>query len=219
MSDTDDQRRQRPISVLWDGMVGRLLVDGKQWAAVEWSKKRQAWCIEDAEGKCLRHAASIHGQAAAKEEAIAIAQAMICDGTMPSPEQARELHKDEREREREKRANRPSDIRRRQEREKKQRLMDRCFDLQREERFAQPFYEIFADAFDLADPELWKSNSFSAIRPRLIIEVTAAIASMEYDLHDRKGEQRGLPDIQQLITEDEAKLARAREILRLLDPH
>jgi hypothetical protein len=86
------------------------------------------------------------------------------------------------------------------------------FETDWQDRFATPFYEIFADAFDLADPDLWKSNSFAMVRPRLLTEVRAAIANLEYELHCHRTEKyrsRRAPT--------EAKLARAREILALLD--
>ena len=167
-----DPRRDLPITIRWDGSkLGQLLVGDEIWGAVEWSDKRQAWCIEDVEGKCLRHASSTHGQAAAREDAIALAQAMIRDGGFPAPEQAREMHTERREREREKRAKQPANIRRRQRREKD-------FQAWHDEATATPFFELFAEAFDLSE-ELWRSNSFAMLRPRLVIEVKAAIANVD----------------------------------------
>src|SRR5689334_21669362 len=86
-----DPRRSQSLSIEWtgDGLIGRIEIGGRLWCAVEWSEKRQAWCIEDAEGKCLRHAVSIHGQAAAKHDAVALAFEMIRDGRMPSAEKAK----------------------------------------------------------------------------------------------------------------------------------
>ena len=80
------------------------------------------------------------------------------------------------------------------------------------ERSTTPFYEIFAEAFDLADPSLWKSNSFAVVRPRLLIEVRAAIAHLEYEDHRQRTKYRRGPS-----PEAQCKLARAREILALLD--
>jgi hypothetical protein len=153
----------------------------------QWSEKRGVWCIEDIEGKCLRHASSIHGQAAAKEEAV-------------------HLHREGKKRERERRAKWPSDIRRAQGRAKHDRRLHAWSDTYREESSATPFYEIFADAFDLADPDLWKSNSFAMVRPRLLIEVRAAIADLELKLDRWRTKHRKMipPD-----AEDEARLARA----------
>jgi hypothetical protein len=53
---TDDPRRQLPITITWsgDGAIGRISINAEYWAAVEWSERRQAWCIEDAEGRSLR---------------------------------------------------------------------------------------------------------------------------------------------------------------------
>jgi hypothetical protein len=93
-------QRRKPIKVIWskDGArLGRITINGTHWAAVEWSEKRQAWCIEDAEGKCLQHAESIRGQVSTKEEAVALAVEMIRDGRMPSPEQAKAEQKARRE--------------------------------------------------------------------------------------------------------------------------
>src|SRR5262249_14632925 len=130
MSDKDPRRQGRVI-VAFKGessKVGAIFVDGVNWGAVEWSEKRGVWCIEDAEGKCLRHAASIHGKAAAKEEAIALAEKMVRDGTLPTPEEAAELHPEAKQHEREKRAKRPSEIRRKQERAESARLLDAEFE-------------------------------------------------------------------------------------------
>jgi hypothetical protein len=33
------------------------------WAYVEWSEKRQEWCIEDSLGRCLKHAGDLRGRA------------------------------------------------------------------------------------------------------------------------------------------------------------
>jgi hypothetical protein len=87
----NDPRRQRPIAIKWvcGGKIGRLMIDREFWGAVEWSPKRNAWCVEDAEGRGLTHEAHIHGQGAAKPNAIALAQTMIRDGRLPSPEEAR----------------------------------------------------------------------------------------------------------------------------------
>ena len=49
-------------------MIGRLLIDDKNWGAVEWSEKRQALCIEDTEGRCLSHHAHVHGEDRDKDE-------------------------------------------------------------------------------------------------------------------------------------------------------
>ena len=208
-----DPRRQGSVIVAFKGesrKTGTIFVDGANWGAVEWSEKRGVWCIEDVEGGCLRHAASVHGKAAAKEEAIALAEKMVRDGTLPTPEEAAELHREAKQHEREKRAQRPSEIRRKQERAERDRLLHAWFEVDWENQQATPFYQIFAEAFDVADPGLWKSNSFAMVRPRLVIEVRAAIAQLERDLHKRHMMRRAVaPKV-------EHELARAREILALL---
>jgi hypothetical protein len=86
----DDPRRQKPVTLSWrSDEVCRMYIDEELWGAVEWSEKRQAWCIED-EGRCLSHKSHVHGSAVAKNEAVALAQAMIADGRMPTPEQAKQ---------------------------------------------------------------------------------------------------------------------------------
>jgi hypothetical protein len=158
--------------------------------SVEWSEKRQQWCIEDVEGRCLAHRASIHGMTASKGEAVALAEAMIRDGRMPSPKEARAQAQERRRVEREKRA-KPSEIRRREARAAERAAWGRLWEAQSAEKKAQPLYELFDEAFDLADPEIWKSNSFAAFRPRLIIHVKAAIAALECD-NPRATERPGL---------------------------
>jgi hypothetical protein len=97
VGDSNDPRRQEPISIKWlnRGLIGRLLVGGEFWGAVEWSPKRNAWCVEDACGRCLTHQASICGQAEARDAAVKLARTMIRDGRMPSPEEAKRLHGDQ----------------------------------------------------------------------------------------------------------------------------
>jgi hypothetical protein len=227
---TDDPRRAGSVVVsFWgDGLKGTLLVGDEAWGAVEWSEKRAVWCIEDAEGKCLRHTSSIRGQAASKEEAVARAEQMVRDGTMPAPEEARRLHREHLKREREKRAKQPAQVRRAQALEEEDRLYEAHSRAERGQRIATPYYELFDEAFDLADPDLWKSNSFAMLRPRLLTEVRAAVASLEHSIaHSRNrhgtarwGQRR--PRKSELKPwqpnpEDERKLARARRILALLD--
>jgi hypothetical protein len=125
---SNDPRREKPISIRWDGMIGQLTIDGESWGAIEWSPKRGGFCIEDAEGRCLRHKASIRGQAVAKADAIALARAMIRDGRMPSPEEAKRQYDERRQRERKRRAKQPSEIRRREQREERDRLRQACWE-------------------------------------------------------------------------------------------
>ena len=235
-----DDQRQGQIAIEWtgDGLIGRLTISGALWAAVEWSEERQQWCIEDAEGRCLSHSDSIHGAEASKEAAVALAEAMIRDGRMPDPETARKNYKDHLRAERKKRAQQPAQIRKREEREERDRQWHdasmNAFRVEQDEATAPPLYETLADAFHFADPELWKSNSFAALRPRLTLHVRAVIAKLESELawenrrspqpfsigatmEQRKvGAARRKAEISSAITKIEAKLARAREILSQL---
>jgi hypothetical protein len=67
-----------------------LTINGKLWACVEWSPSRQAWCVQDASGRCLAHCDAIHGEHIDGPTALQIAKAMIRDGRMPTPEEAHE---------------------------------------------------------------------------------------------------------------------------------
>ena len=72
---------------------------------------------------------------------------MIRDGTMPSPEEARRLHRERLERQREQRDKQPAEIRKAQAREEESRLLTESFKAERAERQATPFYETFAESF------------------------------------------------------------------------
>jgi hypothetical protein len=209
---SDDPRRRKPIKIRWSGMIGELLIDGESWGAIEWSDKRKAWCIEDAEGECLKHAEHVRGQAAAKDAAIELAEAMIRDGRMPTPEQARQYRKQRLQEQRARRAKQPSEMRRLAERENERRLYDAEDEAEQRDKDAVPLYEVLADAFDLRDPELWRSNSFAALRARLIVSVRYGIAKLERELNHDWWTQ---DDERRRLTE---RLVRAREILRLLGP-
>jgi hypothetical protein len=186
--------RQGSISITWTANgIGEVTLDGVVFARVEWSERRQRWCCEDSEGQCLKHVGSIKGMAASKDEAAARAIAMVRDGRMPDPKTARAEHRERQKlREerlrvaREKRRQQPAEI---QKREAKAEQLRRWGDASMkewkarvEEDNAPPLYEALADAFDFADPELWKSNSFAALRPRLALHVRRVIAGLEKDL-------------------------------------
>jgi hypothetical protein len=208
MSSSDDPRRRKPIVIHWDGLIGRLIIDGEMWGAVEWSEKRGAFCIEDAEGRCLSHHSHIHGEDKDKAGAIALAEAMIRDGRMPTPEDAKKARQDRLKRDRERRAKQPSEIRRREARAERDRLFQAYCEADYIERRAErdePLYEVLADALDFTDPDLWKSNSFARLRNRLIPCVRAAIAELESDIARHR-------------TDRSKRLKRAREILALLQP-
>jgi hypothetical protein len=233
MNDESADPRQGPIAITWagQGLMGRLTLDGEFWAAVEWSEERQQWCIEDAEGRCLLHRGSIHGAEASREAAAALAEAMIRDGRMPDPKTLREKREKRlrigRER-REKLRRKPEEIRKREE---KAALLRRWSDAKtiewkasELEDAAPPLYEVLADAFDFADPELWKSNSFASMRPRLILHVRATIAKLEskiaWELQSvpLSASKKHREATASVVGNLEAKLARAREILGRLAP-
>jgi hypothetical protein len=203
--DIADPRRHKPIIIHWNGQIGTLLIDSESWGAIEWSDKRQAWCIEDAEGRCLSHHSHIHAADKDKDGAVALAEAMIRDGRMPTPEEARQARKERLKRDRERRAKQPSEIKRREARAEYVRLRDAYFDADTKERSAErdePLYEVLADALDFTDPELWKSNSFARLRHRLIFQVRRAITELEV--------------LMRRTDHGDRRLRRAREILKLL---
>jgi hypothetical protein len=68
----------------------RLTIAGQLWASVEWSPSRRRWCIEDGVGLCLAHVEHIHGEDPDPQAAIRLAEQMIRDGRMPTPEEAKE---------------------------------------------------------------------------------------------------------------------------------
>jgi len=215
---TPDPRRQKQLQIAWnrEKLIGRIEIGGELWCAVEWSEKQQLWCIEDAEGRCLSHRASIHAKAAAKDDAVALAFAMIRDGRMPSPEEARQARKGRNER----RQQQPAQQRRRAAQEASSRAFSARMEAERREKAEQPLYEVLSDIFDFAEPALWKSNSFAALRPRLLRHVEAAVAHLASQWLDytldlaRGGRHRRWAERQ--IAEIEPRLARAREILELL---
>jgi hypothetical protein len=188
-------------------MIGRLIIDDEYWGAVEWSEKGKAWCIEDVEGKCLKHHAHIHGEDKDKAGAVALAEAMIRDGRMPTPEQAELEARAALKKRREQRAKQPSEIKRRQERAERDRLWRLSWDAESQVRQAEndePLYEAIVDAIDLTDPDLWKSNSFARLRDRLILLLHAEVAGLESDRGFYGKGSRA------------ERLARAQEILALL---
>src|SRR5262249_6430128 len=157
-----------------DGAIGRISINAEYWAAVEWSERRQAWCIEDAEGRCLAH--KENGQAISKEAAVTLAREMILDGRMPSPQQAHDARlatQRERARRREKRNQQPAQIRKREKRRRMNKAQNAAFraqwEAERLDKAQLPIEEALAVVFDFTDPELWKSNSWAVLRPRLIM--------------------------------------------------
>jgi hypothetical protein len=85
-----DRRRYGVIEVRRiNAETYHLTINGEMWSEVEWSRSRQAWCVQDAAGHCLTHTEHIVGQDRDVQSAIRLAKRMIVDGRMPSPEDAR----------------------------------------------------------------------------------------------------------------------------------
>jgi hypothetical protein len=85
-----DRRRYGVIEVCRiNADTYHLTINGEMWSEVEWSRSRQAWCIQDAAGYCLTHVEHIVGQDRDVQTAIRLAKRMIVDGRMPTPEEAR----------------------------------------------------------------------------------------------------------------------------------
>jgi hypothetical protein len=96
-----DRRRYGVIEVRPAGSnCYHVKIGGELWAEVEWSRPRRAWCIQDAAGQCLTHVEHIVGQDKDRQEALRRAKRMIVDGSMPTPEEARQRLKDDQERKR-----------------------------------------------------------------------------------------------------------------------
>lgn len=242
---SETYRRAKPVDITWssDGArIGRITIGGEYWGAVEWSEKRQAWCIEDAEGRCLAHPESVHGRAPTKDEAVALAIAMIRDGRLPSPEAARAAvpaRNAGRAERRAKRQAQPAEQRKRAERQERREELSRLMTAEYELRWKDeqvPLWEALHEVFDLTDSELWKSNSFAALRPRLILHLQADVARLEHELARHRDNALTQPFAMWANTEQrrqlaerprtseerqaaavELKLARAREVLTAME--
>jgi hypothetical protein len=201
----------------------------------------------DSAGQCLRHVGSIKGQAASKEEAVALAEAMVRDGTMPTPEQAHAEHAEReriagprREEARERRKAQPAEIRKHEEKARREKEWHDAssaeWRAEQADKEAGPLYEALASAFDFSDAELWKSNSFAMLRPRLVLHVRAVVAKLESELawerrrspnpfsgfgaskeRRKAAADRRKAETSKAIGRIEAKLARAREVLAQLE--
>jgi hypothetical protein len=126
---------------------------------------------------------------------------MIRDGRMPTPEEARGAAAERRRIEREKRAKRPSEQKRRTRRKAREEALRRAAEARWREQEAQPLYEVLAETFDFADSGLWKSNSFGRLKPRLIVHLEAAVADLE---------------VGSVFTRGKARLERAKALLEVL---
>jgi hypothetical protein len=93
--------------------------------------------------------------------AVELAEAMIRDGRIPSPEEAkRQL--------RERRAAAAPPPPTPKEQEQRRAEFDRSrerWQNERADREATPLWEEMHDIFDFGDPDLWRSNSFAVLRP------------------------------------------------------
>lgn len=208
-----DARRTQRVKIEWSkngAAIGRLYIGSEFWGAIEWSAKREAWCIEDAEGACLSHVASIRGQTSSRAKAVTLAREMIRDGRLPTPEQAKAEHKARRTAQAERRARQPAVQARKQARAEEMAQWRARSDLEFDDRRAQPMWEALHEVFDFADPELWRSNSFAVLRPRLIVHLRAVVANLEKEC----GYSRKFPN---QLAEAEAKLAKARTVLAAME--
>ena len=196
---TNDERRAQPVSIQWtkdDGAaVGRLYVGGEVWGTIEWSEQRQAWCVEDAEGRCLSHVASIRGQASSKAKAVTLAREMIHDGRLPTPEQAKAENEASRAAQAERRARQPAVQARKRVRAEEMAQQRARWDLEADERRAPPLWAALHEVFDFADPELWRSNSFAVLRPRLVVHLRAVVAKLEQECATAAPAAAGRPSL------------------------
>lgn len=91
-----------------------------------------------------------------------------------------------------------------------------------DERKSATYWELLADVFDLADPDLWKRNSFAPLRDRLLLSLKTEIAKIELNrLEERR--RYGKKHFKRLTEsphhiKQTARLARAKELLALLQP-
>ena len=189
-----------------DKRRAELLIDGQRWAIIEWGGPGR-WCIEDDQGRCLTHAEDTHGTAPTLADAIKLAEAMIRDGRMPSPEQAKQLAVERQEKQRQKR-----------------------------DAWEHPerLYEPLADALELwieRDPDFTRSNSYRRLHDELIAIVEGAIGHFE---QVRDSALRALHHIEARTRDHwygkdaegaraqhayaEEHLERARQIIRAHDP-
>jgi hypothetical protein len=55
------------------------------------------------------------------------------------------------------------------------------WDAEWQERKQQPLYEALAEAFEFSDPDLWRSNSFASLRPRLVVWMHSVVLDLQCD--------------------------------------
>jgi hypothetical protein len=204
-----DPRRARPITVRVRGVANKreatLWIDGQRWAVVEWGGPGR-WCIEDDQSRCLEHVEDLRGEAATLKAAIALAETMIRDGTMPSPEEAKRLA---------------------EKRETKRSQDQDAWD------HPERLYEPLADALEMwRDREdLARSNSYRRLQDELIALATGAVDHFEQvrgsalralrhiELNDRWSHwYRDDTAAREQLAYAEEHLERARQIIRTHAP-
>lgn len=204
----DDPRRARDIVTRIRG-AGRnrkahLFIDGQRWAIIEWGGP-QRWCIEDDQHLCLDHIENAPGDRTTLQQAIALAEAMIRDGRMPAPEEAKRLNDE--------------------------RLAQ--WELQNDVwKHPERLYEPLADVLELwgDKPDLVGSNSYAVLRHQLLSLADAAVAHFD---HMRSSAERDLAIVEsgrrsvwhqsadayrEKLAYAQEHLTRAREILRTHAP-
>jgi hypothetical protein len=114
--------------------------------------------------------------------------------------------------------------RRAKERERSDELRQADWDCRQLDRRQPELWESLADAFDFADPSLWRSNSFASLRPRLVIHLRHVVAKLERELdHDGKrhkpwgGTLEPAHWAKQRVERIMPRLTKAREVLALLE--
>jgi hypothetical protein len=154
----NDPRRAREITTRIRGVADKrrayLYIDGARWAVVEWGGPGR-WCIEDDQGRCLTHAEDTRGTAPTLADAIELAEAMIRDDRMPSPEEAERLAEKRREKQH-----------------------------QQRDAWEHPerLYEPLADALELwadRDPDFTRSNSYQRLHDELVAIAVGAVDHFE----------------------------------------
>jgi hypothetical protein len=94
------------------------------------------------------------------------------------------------------------------------------FDAEWRDREAGGLWEAFDAVHDFTDPELWRSNSWASLRPRLIVHFEAVVAEFRSKLRERRRHLKPRlpvhPAVAEAIAETERRLERASKILAVL---
>jgi hypothetical protein len=146
------------IAISWsaDGLVGRVSLEGEQWAPSSGPRSASNGASRTSKAvvsRTPRRRARLRGDCAGRNDEYAT-------GALPTPEEARAEANERRSVERMKRANRPSEQKRRTERWAGREALSRT-STPSGGTAAQPPYEILNG---LSDAGLWKSNSSRAGR-------------------------------------------------------